>query len=123
MTPQEQSFVARRQALFTRITECVITVELCYDLRSNYHGRVDWLSGERTFATPLNQQFIESWTYKTTSREVTLDVVLGHTGPNWQVFITVTTTDGFSERFLDDGQTFPVRPVLIREIKRINNVA
>jgi hypothetical protein len=100
-TGAEESFLRRRNELSIRIFECIWTTQLCYDIRGAMSTKVESRSGELRADTVLNQQILETWTYDTPKGAVTLNITIGHTGPNWQPFITVTTSDGFSERFLD----------------------
>jgi hypothetical protein len=46
-----------------------------------------------------------------------LNVTVGHTGP-WVPFVTVTTSDGYSKRFLDDWESFSMRPALIEQMRQ-----
>jgi hypothetical protein len=122
MTLGEESFIQRRAVLETIIFECIWTVSLCYDLYPDMSSELVWLSEQRSVVTALNQQVITTWTFPTPQGPVRLNITIGHTGPNWQAFVTVTTSDGFSERFLDSGSGHPVRGPLIAQIKRINGI-
>jgi hypothetical protein len=123
MTPQEQAFAQRRTHIETLIQECLMCLDIAFDLRPDTHIRLISLDDALRADTLLNQQILISWLYRTPNGEISLDVTIGADGPNWQPFVTVTTSDGqASERFAYSSDSNPARPFIIRQVKRINGI-
>jgi hypothetical protein len=124
MTPQEETFSRRRHEIFRSVFETVMTMEICFDLRADYQGQLISLSGDLNMTTLRNQQFLERWDFRTPSGIVSLSVTIGADGPDWNPFVTVTTSDGkASKRFDYSREGHFARPFLIEQIKRINGIA
>lgn len=121
--PSEDDFLTNRAVIGTRIEECITVAELLLGLSSETHGCVQSINGDLGFGPTADQQMIDNWVYQTDTGQVTLEVSIAPSGPDWRAVVTVTTTDGISEVFLldeydYDPDDFPVRPLLLDLLKR-----
>ena len=125
-SPEEISFARKRQDLNRSITECVFTAEQCFGIQcKSYSGSMDCLTGPLRGNTIAGQQFVDKWTWATPNGDISLEVAIGHTGPDWHPVITITTSDDFSTVFdLDQGDQsgFPARPCLVGQVRRISEI-
>lgn len=125
-SPEEISFPRKRQELNRSITECVFTAEQCFGIQfKSYAGGLDCLTGPLRGDAIAGQQFVDKWTWETPLGDISLEVAIGHTGPDWHPVITVTTSDDFCAVFdLNKGEQsgFPPRTFLVEQIRRISEI-
>jgi len=121
-SPEQSAFLERRARLAHSAFECVITSQLCFGGASKQsdHRIVKIGGGLATPNDPPEQtQFICHWIYDTPTGEVSLEVAIGCTGDALHPVIAVTTSDGFSQSFTLESKSFPVRPSIIEQVKRL----